>query len=59
VLAAISSQALFATNQNAPPALEETLVDLCGVLTAVKEVRTIGLGLQSRRKMFAGRVFDL
>ncbi|MDE0810056.1 MAG: aromatic amino acid lyase, partial [Alphaproteobacteria bacterium] len=33
VLGAISSQALFATDKNAPLALEETLVDICGVLT--------------------------
>jgi histidine ammonia-lyase len=59
VLAAISSQALFATDRDAPPALEETLIDIRGVLPPVEEVRAMGPGLQILREMFAGRVFDL
>jgi hypothetical protein len=47
VLAAISSQAVFATDENAPLALEETLVDIRGGLPLVEGVRTWSWGFKA------------
>lgn len=59
IVGAIASQALFATDRDAPPALRGLLAEIRDTLPPVEEVQAMGPGLARLRGVLGARIFPL
>jgi len=57
IVAAIASQALFATDRNAPPALRELLTEIREATAPIEDVQPMGPRLAKLRATLSARVF--